>query len=125
MKAILIPTEGGPVVFDLVKDDDEAGTLTHLQHMVAGHIEALPFPYRDDTTCYIEEEGKFQKSPNPMATAILAPILFPGDGVHGPVVVCGFNAAKGENQDVPDEVIEAVVNAPSAAGGTDGLGASQ
>jgi uncharacterized protein DUF3846 len=131
MKAILIQNEGGPVVIELPEDSSDGGeVLAELQRIVDGRIEALAFPAHEGATVYIEEESLYNKTINRQATAIMAPIIMPGTAIHGPMLICGFDAAKGRTATVPDELIEAYVTAPDAAnmsrpdgmGRTDGMG---
>jgi hypothetical protein len=130
MKAILITAEAAPVVVDIPSDEDADGgtTLAELQRILVGRIEALPFPYSSEATVYIDDESKFNKSPNPAATAMMAPILQPGDAIYGPMLVCGFDASRGRTIEVPQVLIDQFVAGltPEAGdmGRADGLGAN-
>ena len=114
MKAILIPVNEMPKLIEL-----EDG-LEPLQQQVGGFIQALPVPDarmdgatdRTDATVYINENGKFEcldgdgnPAVNLLATVFMKPALFPDDCIVGPMLVCGFDPATGENQDVPDELV--------------------
>lgn len=127
MKAILITAEAGPVVVEIPEDADHGGaSLRELQRIVDGMIEALPFPNRDDTTVYINEESKFTKTPNGAATRLMRPVLFPADEIHGPMLICGFDAGEGRTVTVPDDLLvlaESGLNTADAMGRDDGLGA--
>lgn len=128
MKAILITAEAAAVVVDIPNDEETDGgeTLAELQRIVVGRIEALPFPYSNDATVYIDDESKFTKRPNPAATAMMAPILTPGDSIHGPMLICGFDAAQGRTVEVPELLIEQFVTGLTPEAGdmdrADGLG---
>lgn len=108
MKAVLIPEEGTPYEVELTEAEGDS-TLASLQKLVGGWIEALPVPGRDDATCYVNEEGKFECLPNATATKFMRPVLFPGDTVHGPLIVCGFDASEGVNRPIPDDLREEVI----------------
>lgn len=107
MRAILINNEMGPAVVELRDEADDR--LADLQRIVGGRIEALGFPYRNDATCYINDEGKFVAQANHMATAIMIPILMLGDAIHGPMLICGFDASTGETLTVADDLIDTYV----------------
>jgi hypothetical protein len=106
MYALLIP-EQGPIV-----QQELDGSLAQLQGLVGGFIEALPIPEfipgSDRATAYVNEEGKFHPNckPNMRATDFMVPGigLFMGDYIAGPFLLCGFDPARGENTDLPDEV---------------------
>jgi Domain of unknown function (DUF3846) len=103
--AIVIPVEGP--VFEVDLD----GSLDQLQGHVGGFIQALPLPEFIDpkgrATGYVHEEGKYECPPNMRATDFMVPGvgLFWGDWIAGPLVLCGFDPAKGENTDVPEGVV--------------------
>lgn len=107
MKAIVIPVEG-PI--ELREIDD---TLDSLQGIVGGFIQAIPLPAflepSGRATAYLNEEGKLLPdcAPNMRATDLLVPGvgLFFGDYIAGTLIVCGFNPATGENEDVPERII--------------------
>lgn len=95
--------------------------LEPLQEIVGGMIEALPMPDwrmdgqtdRADATCYVNEEGKFVcvdengvPKINMTGTIFMLPNLWKGDYIVGPLILCGFNPAKGENEDLPDDLYE-------------------
>lgn len=106
MNAILITADAAPVVIDIPEDTESGGaTLAELQRVLGGLIAALPFPATTDATVYINDESKFLFPPNPKATALMAPVLFTGDAIHGPMLICGFDAEKGRNLEVPADLI--------------------
>ena len=106
VSALLIPVDGA--VQSVVLD----GTLTQLQALVGGQIEALPVPSfiggSGRATVYVNEDGKNLEScpPNIRATDFMAPGvgLFFGDYVAGPMLVCGFNPRTGEHAAMPAPV---------------------
>jgi uncharacterized protein DUF3846 len=99
MRAVLIPVEGEP-------REVEQNGLEDLQKLVGGWIEVLPFPGREDLTVYVNEEGKFGCDPNRTATRLLGSVLFRGDWIAGPCVICGFDPDRGRNLAAPAEVLE-------------------
>lgn len=100
LKAVVIAEEAPAREVDLPRGD-EGDTLDSLQALVGGRIEALPIPFRKDATAYINEEGKFICLANARATRFMTPVLFAGDTIHGPVVICGFDESTGESRDIP------------------------
>lgn len=127
IKAILVTSEAAPVVIALPPEEDDGGErLAEMQRVLDGRIEALPFPGRDDVTAYIGDESKYEKKPNAAATAIMAPVIFAGDAIHGPMIICGFDAMRGLTLSAPDDLIERFArhSIPSAGsmGRSDGLG---
>jgi hypothetical protein len=123
MRVVLIPEEGAAKVISIPRDDERGSALEGLQGLVGGLIDALPFPDRSDATCYIHDESKFLYGPNEKATALLAPVLMRGDAIHGPLVVCGFDAALGQTMSIPDDLIDTLVG-PEAGdmSKSDGMG---
>ena len=128
MKGLVIPVDLDRPVreFDLAELAEEHGTrLKALQHLVGGFIEPVPLAGHDDTTTYVNEEGKFEAEMNPRATLLMTrvvPTLFQGDFIAGPLVLIGFNPARGDDldtgghQDLSDEVQQLVRALPGAAG---------
>ena len=127
MKGLVIPVAGPVREFDLAELAAEHGTrLKALQHLVGGWIQAVPLAGHDDTTTYVNEEGKFECEPNPRATVLMKSVtrsLFPSDFISGPLVVIGFDIEKGDDldtgghQDLSDEVAELVRALPGAGEG--------
>lgn len=110
MKALLIPVEGPIEEIDL-NPDDNGSSLAQLQALVGGYIQALPMPdfIGDNVTAYINEEGKYSGDtrPNMRATDFMVPGvgLMMGDYIAGPFVLCGFDAERGENTDIPARAV--------------------
>lgn len=102
MKAILVTPDDTSVV-------DIENNLDGLQEQVDGMIQAIPFPDRDDVTCYINEEGKFLCPENSAATKMLKSILFPNDYICGNLLILGFNINNGENFDCPEDLISEII----------------
>lgn len=97
MRALLIPTFG-PV--EEVEQDD----LDDLRRLVAGHIEALPMRDREDANACVNEDGLLAGLPqNARATLLLG---FP---IAGPAVLCGFDAATGEQRAITEDLARAVL----------------
>lgn len=108
LKAVVIAEEAPTREVNLPRGDG-GDTLDSLQALVGGRIEALPVPsvegwVYDDATAYINDESKFLCLANARATKFMAPILSQGDTIHGPLVVCGFDASTGENRDIPADL---------------------
>ena len=105
MKGLVIPVELDRPIreFDLAQLADEHGTrLKALQHLVGGWIQAVPLAGYDDTTTYVNEEGKFEAEMNARATLLMTrvvPTLLPGDFISGPLVLIGFDPARGDDLD--------------------------
>lgn len=102
-RALLIPVDGP------VRSIELAGTVTQMQELVGGYIEAIPLPAFIDphgkATAYVHEEGKFDPAcrPNLRATDLLVPgvgVMW-GDYIAGPLLICGFDAATGEHAELP------------------------
>jgi hypothetical protein len=107
VKALLIPASG-PV------QHVEQDGLGALRRLIDGHIQALPVQGRADATAYVNEEGLLKGMPaNARATRLL------GVQIVGPAVLCGCDAATGEETPIPDDLAQAVL-AVSASGRTDG-----
>jgi hypothetical protein len=96
VKAILIPVEGEVVLV-------EQNGLDDLQKFVEGDIESVP--YRQDASCYINDQGKLHGMPiNRNATALLRKILRPDDVIVGPMIIVGFDESTGDDLDIPDRL---------------------
>lgn len=126
MKALVIPQDKTEPVREVdVPTGEGADTLSTLQGLVGGLIQALPFPdgltgdALDDATAYVNEEGKYDPecTMNTRATDVMLPILGLRDVVMGNLVVCGFDAAEGENRDVPDKAVAWVMRVTREATG--------
>ncbi|MEA2309804.1 MAG: hypothetical protein QOI65_2090 [Thermoleophilaceae bacterium] len=98
VSAVLIPSDVQEPVRRIT-----VGGLHDLQAAVGGDIEAVDTAVLgDQLTSYINAEGKLNGcQPNPRATQLLGPGLFAGDWIAGPLLVCGFDPAEGENRDCP------------------------
>lgn len=108
MNALVIPVCGPVQTVEL------DGTLSQLQSLVGGFIQALPLPEFIDAdegaTVYVNEEGKFEAEPNMRATDFMVPgigLMF-GDWIAGPMIVCGFDPRRGEHADLPLAVAQRV-----------------
>lgn len=126
MKALVVPQDKEqPVRYVDVPDGDSEASLSTLQGLVGGLIQALPFPdaltghANDAATAYVNEEGKYDPecTMNTRATDVMLPILGLRDVVMGNLVVCGFDAAEGENRDVPDKAVAWVMRVTREATG--------
>lgn len=106
---LVIPVEGPIEQHTLPEGGD---SLTFLQGLVGGWIEAVPVPSfvtgADEASAYVNEEGKLEGlGPNMRATDFMVPGvgLHWGDYIAGPFVLAGFDPETGENApDVPDGV---------------------
>lgn len=107
MQALLIPVEG-----PLVEIETLDGGLSQLQGLVNGNIEAVPMTPvvadENDSTVYVNEEGKFTEQPNMRATDFMVPGvgIFAGDYIAGPMVLAGFDPNTGEHAELPQSVID-------------------
>jgi hypothetical protein len=112
MIALVVPVAGPLVEVELVPDAGSGrATLTQLQELVGGMIEALPLPDfiagADAATAYVNEEGKLVGlEPNMRATDFMVPGvgLFWNDYIAGPFVLCGFDPRTGEHAELPAPV---------------------
>jgi hypothetical protein len=96
VRALLIPAFG-PV------EEVQQNGLDDLQRLVDGHIEALPVDGREDANAYVNEAGLLAGLPgNTRATQLL------GFRITGPAVLCGFDAATGEQTAIPDDLARTV-----------------
>ena len=86
--------------------------LRDLQRLLDGPTEALPIEGREDAAAYVNEEGLLDRLPsNERATQLLGfPIL-------GDAVVCGFDAATGEQTAIPNDLAQAVLAADASHAG--------
>jgi Domain of unknown function (DUF3846) len=104
MKVLLIPADLALAITTLELRAD-GGLLEQIQDAVGGWVEALPWPDRDDVTCYLNEEGKVQNLPRNMrATRILRRVIGDGDWIAGNLLVTGFNQDTGDTLAIPDDV---------------------
>lgn len=127
MKALVIPVAGP--VYEVEVGLPGAGDLRTLQEAVGGTIEALPLPRFLDpagrATAYVHDEGKWacvnedgSVAVNYRATDFMVPgvgLSF-GDFIAGPFVLCGFNPADGEHDELPQAVIDRARLIESEAG---------
>lgn len=96
MRALLIPA------FGPVQDVEQDG-LGDLRQLIEGHVEALPVRGRADATAYVNEEGLHTGMPaNARATQLA------GVQIVGPAVLCGYDAATGEDTSIPEDLARAV-----------------
>jgi Domain of unknown function (DUF3846) len=101
VRALLIPAFG-PV------EEVEQDGLDDLRRLVEGHIEALPMWDREDANAYVNEDGLLAGLPrNARATLLLG---FP---IAGSAVLCGFDAATGEQTAIPEDLARTVHAASS------------
>lgn len=105
MKGLLIPV-AGPINDVQIEGD----MLDGLQSLVGGMIQSIPFRSaigdRSDVAPYFNEEGKILNlMPNPRATALLAPGMFPNDYIAGDLVLVGFDDETGEERDIPESFV--------------------
>lgn len=101
-QVLLIPVDETEPISRVSVDSDPPRSLAELQDLVEGDIEALPVPGSDRLTAYINENGKTLALPsNHRATRLIGPLLFAGDYIAGPLVVCGFDPDQGTNLDCP------------------------
>jgi hypothetical protein len=98
VSAVLIPANPEQPVQRISVDG-----LDDLQAAVGGSIEAVDTAVLGERlTTYINADGKYNGcEANPRATTLLGPGLFAGDFIAGPLLVCGFDPALGENRDCP------------------------
>jgi hypothetical protein len=67
----------------------------------------------EDVAIYGNEEGKLLGLPaNPVAHVVVGELM-PGDFIVGTVVVLGFDETTGEEQDIPQHVLDALNLVPS------------
>lgn len=109
MIALVIPVEGPVEEITL-----EESSLSQLQGIVGGYIQAIPLPGfiagSEVATAYVNEEGKFDSAcgPNMRATDFMVPgvgLMF-GDHIAGSFILCGFNPATGDHAELPQAVID-------------------
>ena len=118
MNGLVIPVDGPVEEFDLAElAKERGGRLEALQHLVGGWIQAVPLVGYDDTTTYVNEEGKFECDHNPRATVLMKSVtksIMPNDWISGPLVLLGFDWESGDDpetgghKDLPAEVAELV-----------------
>ena len=104
MKGLLIP-ESGPL------EEVEVTGLETKQALVGGYIEVVNLPSHvdgsDRASGYVNEESKFIEAHgiNRRATDFMIGGLRFGDYIAGPFLLCGFDAAKGEDGPLPEGVV--------------------
>jgi len=104
VRALLIPA------FGAVEEVEQNG-LDDLRRLVDGHIEALPMRGREDANAYVNEAGLLAGLPrNARATVLL------GLRIAGPAVLCGFDAATGEQTAIPNDLARTVHAASTPTG---------
>lgn len=96
MRALLIPA------FGPVQNVEQDG-LGDLRQLIEGHVEALPVRGRADATAYVNEEGLLNGMLGNARATQLA-----GVQIVGPAVLCGFDAATGEDTPIPEDLAHAV-----------------
>lgn len=88
----------------------EQDGLDHLRRLVEGHVKALPGPGREDAAAYVNEEGLLEGLPyNARATRLL------GIQIVGPAVLCGFDAARGDQTPIPADLAHDLLAATAKA----------
>jgi Domain of unknown function (DUF3846) len=102
MRALLIPAFG-PV------EEVEQDGLDDLRRLVEGHIEVLPMCGREDVAAYVNEEGSLAGLPGTARATQLLRFQ-----IAGPALLCGFDAATGEQTAVPDDLAQAVLAASAS-----------
>jgi Domain of unknown function (DUF3846) len=104
-RVLVIQTSGQHEIVTLNVDDGM--TLTHLQTLVGGYIEAISPADRDDWFCYGNEEAKIIGLPyNIVATHLAHRLGWPhGDVLNGPIVFLSCDD-EGDSQDVPAIVLD-------------------
>lgn len=103
MRAVVINPGEKPVVVEKDWDYDA------LSAAVGGDIESFP-THDADVTVYGNEEGKLLRLPvNDVAHEWLHTLLMPFDVIVGPVVVVGFDPDTGDDLDVPQRIIDQLV----------------
>jgi hypothetical protein len=88
------------------------------QRVVGGMIQAIDFKVEGwDVTMYLNEEGKYMPGCplNPVATQLVAGLLFEGDYIGGDVVLVGVPDGEGETQSLSDETIRVLMVIIAAA----------
>jgi hypothetical protein len=96
VRAVLISAVG-PV------EEVEQDGLGDLRRLIEGHVEALAVRGRADATAYVNEEGLLNGMPaNARATRLA------GVQIVGPAVLCGCDAATGEDTPIPEDLAQAV-----------------
>lgn len=72
-----------------------------------GYIQAVGLPSGDYLYC--DEEGKMKGMPeNFTATALTSGVLFQGDFIAGPAVICGNITPMGNHEALRPEIVEAI-----------------
>lgn len=106
-RIIIIPQD----LEEPIREEQIEEGLAGLQAAVGGGmIEAVPTPFADradeDTTVYVNEEGKYLSTHtrNERATNLMRRFMFPGDYVSGPLVLAGINLRTGESISLTDEI---------------------
>ena len=102
MKALGITAEG-----EVVVNDNFSGSLSDMQAAVGGYIE-VALTSLPGVIAYINEEGKMQGLPlNEAATALLK---YPNDDyVVGDMLILGAPNWNGDDTDVPEGTLDAIV----------------
>ena len=117
MIALVIPVTGP--IHEIEVGLPGVGDLRVLQVVIGGTIEALPLPaFIKDAgraTAYVHDEGKWacvNEDGSPQVNYRATDFMVPGIGIHfgdyiaGPFVLCGFNPADGEHDELPQSVID-------------------
>jgi hypothetical protein len=104
VRAVLIPA------FGPVGEVDQDGLDDLRRLLVEGHVEALPVPGREDAAAYVNEEGLLEGLPcNARATQLL------GLQIAGATVLCGIDAASGEQTPIPADLARELLAANARA----------
>lgn len=98
MRAVVIQPDGTATI------EDADVSLSGLQAVVGGYIEAVGLKCPTPATAYINEEGKLEGLDVNLAATRIAHLM-PGDFIAGPMIVLGAPDDEGDDTPVPDEVL--------------------
>ena len=86
---------------------DTANCAQKIHDLIDGWLDLIPQNFHSRVTMYANEDGKRDDLPFNFLATILSG-LWPQDYVVGDVVLVGAPNAEGDDQGLPDEVIQAV-----------------
>lgn len=104
IKAIVItPTELPKVV-----EVDQKNSYNQIKQIIGGWLEAIPIGH--DAIAYIDEEGKIKADCQPINAIATAIANIPGDYIRGPMVIFGRADDEGNETDVPERLVNLIMN---------------
>lgn len=98
MKALVVPVLGNPVV--VTGDWDAAGVIAAVLDCETFELVNIPGTHKPALSLYFDEEGKYERDVNKVATSLVAEVLQVGDYIAGPAMIIGYDPESGDSVDL-------------------------